>query len=893
MHSPRSLFSLFAVLALACGAAHAQRTLSVAPAAAVANEQRVALVIGNATYKEAPLRNPVNDATDMAAELKQMGFSVTLRTNSGPREMRAAIREFSQSLRKGGVGLFYFAGHGVQAKGRNYLIPVNADIREEFELEDEAVDANRVLAGMEEAGNRVNIVILDACRNNPFARSWRSAASGLAQMSAPAGSFVAFATAPGSVAADGSGRNGLFTENLLRSLREPDSDIDRVFTRVTAGVARTTANKQVPWKSSSLTGEFRFRGGEQVASAAPSASTAAPQAFDSSANDRAFWDSVKDTRSADELRAYLKRFPDGLFVDLAHARLRALGVQSAPVAPAAQVASAAPTTAAIQQAAPAGSIASMARGTVFRDCADCPEMVVIPPGSFTMGSPESEPQRMDEGPQHTVTISKPFAAGKFELTFDEWDACVREGGCSHKPDDRGWGRGKRPVINVSWQDAKAYTAWLSRKTGRTYRLLTEAEWEYAARSGTTTAFYFGNTITPQQANYDPRSAYAGGPVGTHRGQTSAVGSYAANAFGLYDMHGNAAEWTEDCWYPGYKGATSDGSARVGGDCTLRAQRGGSWFGDPRHVRSAYRERSLVERRDQWTGFRIAKIDEASSAVSSASVQVASAAISSAETRPSAAPGTIAAMTRGTVFRDCDVCPEMVVIPPGSFTMGSPASEARRDSSEGPQHTVTIARPFAAGKFELTFDEWDACVGESGCSHRPGDEGWGRGKRPVINVSWEDAKAYTEWLSRKTGKAYRLLSEAQWEYIARAGTITAFSFGNSISPQQANYDSKVSYAGSSTAASAGRTVPVGGYPANAFGLHDVHGNVWEWTEDCLHGDYNGASADGSAWSRGDCSWRMLRGGNWDNDPRFLRSAVRFWSPASRRISFYGFRVSRID
>ena len=221
-------------------------------------EQRVALVIGNGAYQSSPLRNPVNDATDMAQALKDKGFAVTLRTNIGNRDMRQAIRAFSQTLKAGGVGLFYFAGHGVQSKGRNYLIPLNAEIKEEFELEDEAFDANRVLAGMEEAGNRVNIVILDACRDNPFGRAWRTSATGLAQLSAPIGSFVAFATAPGSVAADGSGRNGLFTSHLLTSLRNPDSDIDRVFTRVAAAVARESGNKQVPWKSSSLTGEFRF-----------------------------------------------------------------------------------------------------------------------------------------------------------------------------------------------------------------------------------------------------------------------------------------------------------------------------------------------------------------------------------------------------------------------------------------------------------------------------------------------------------------------------------------------------------------------------------------------------------------------------------------------------------
>ena len=248
---------------------------------------------------------------------------MTLRTNADTRQMRAAIREFAQNLKRGGIGLFYFAGHGVQSRnGRNYLIPVGADLKEEFELEDEAVDANRVLAGMEEAGNRVNIVILDACRNNPFARSWRSAAGGLAQMSAPTGSFVGFATAPGSVAADGSGRNGIYTKHLLESLREGDPDIDRVFTRVTAAVAKETGNKQVPWKSSSLTGDFYFRppaGGSAQAVSAPSVA-----ALDPAAIELALWDNVKDSKSAEELNAYLGQFPTGRFAALAKARLGAL-----------------------------------------------------------------------------------------------------------------------------------------------------------------------------------------------------------------------------------------------------------------------------------------------------------------------------------------------------------------------------------------------------------------------------------------------------------------------------------------------------------------------------------------------------------------------------------------
>ena len=247
-----------------------------------------------------------------------------------------------------------------------------------------------------------------------------------------------------------------------------------------------------------------------------------------------------------------------------------------------------------------------------------------------------------------------------------------------------------------------------------------------------------------------------------------------------------------------------------------------------------------------------------------------------------------AMRPGRVFRDCDECPEMVVIPAGSFTMGSPAS-----SDEVPQHLVTIARQFAAGKFEVTFDECDVCVRESGCGHNPGDEGWGRGRRPVINVSWNDAKQYVRWLSRKTGWNYRLLSEAEWEYVTRAGTTTAFSWGNSITPQQANYRTTESYAGSPVTASyREQTVPVGSFEPNAFGLYDVHGNVWEWTEDCLNFKYYGAPADGSAWISGDCGYRVLRGGSWVNVPIAARSAFRLRNNSGNRYNYFGFRVARM-
>jgi formylglycine-generating enzyme required for sulfatase activity len=246
---------------------------------------------------------------------------------------------------------------------------------------------------------------------------------------------------------------------------------------------------------------------------------------------------------------------------------------------------------------------------------------------------------------------------------------------------------------------------------------------------------------------------------------------------------------------------------------------------------------------------------------------------------------------GDTFRDCDVCPEMVVLAGGTFTMGSPAGEAGRDSDEGPQRQVTIA-PFAIGKTEVTFEQWDACVTAGGCNgHRPSDAGWGRGSRPVINVSWNDAQAYVAWLSNKTGRTYRLPTEAEWEYAARAGTTTPFSFGATISTAQANYDGDYTYGSGSKGEDRRRTVPAGSLPANPWGLHEVHGNVWEWVEDCYHASYQGAPTNGRAWVDQSCTARVLRGGSWVNDPGDLRSAGRGWGEPDTRDDNGGFRVAR--
>ena len=243
-------------------------------------------------------------------------------------------------------------------------------------------------------------------------------------------------------------------------------------------------------------------------------------------------------------------------------------------------------------------------------------------------------------------------------------------------------------------------------------------------------------------------------------------------------------------------------------------------------------------------------------------------------------------TPGTTFRDCSQCPEMVVVPAGKFMMGS----ADGADDEKPVHEVVIAKPFAVGKFEVTFDEYDACAADGGCvmHQHPSDAGWGRGRHPVIAMPWMWVSGYLDWLSQKTGKHYRLLTEAEWEYAARAGTTTKYAFGDTITHDQANF---------STGKERGRTVEVGSYPPNAWGLHDMHGNVWEWVEDCYEVSYEYENApvkqpaDGSAYVYTGCPTRVARGGSWDYEANDLRSSLRYAVKPSYGVDEIGFRVAR--
>ena len=542
--------------------------------------RRVALVIGNAAYADSPLTNPGNDARDMAQALTRIGFNVTMLTDRNRAQMTQAIRNFGLAAAGAETALFYFAGHGVQVRGKNYLIPTGQRFADEGEVEADAVDVNTVLGRMEQARASVSVVILDACRNNPLARDGRNVARGLARMEAPSGALVAFAAQPGAEAIDGSGRNGLYTKYLLRHIETAGLTAEQMFKRVRADVERESGRRQSPREETSLTGaDFFFK--PVPGSVVAQATALKPEVLVNDAQiEQQAWSAAQSGNTAAGYSAYLEEFPKGRFA--AAARVARASLAATPAV--AQVSPAAPAL----TSQPTSPVAQAA-GQVIKDCVDCPEMVAIPAGSFEMGSTESA----DEQPVHRVNVPA-FLLGRTEVTQGQWIAVM--GNNPSRSNNCGM---DCPVENIDWNDAQEFARKLSQKTGKTYRLPSEAEWEYAARARSIGKWSFGDEEYKlgDYAWFSRNSKLA----------TLTVAQKRPNAFGLYDTHGNVWEWVQDVWHGDYQGAPSDGSSWFnGGDQAMRVRRGGAWINSPRNLRSAYRNLYATGHRDDYTGLRIAR-----------------------------------------------------------------------------------------------------------------------------------------------------------------------------------------------------------------------------------------------------------------------------------------------
>ncbi len=525
-------------------------------------ERRTALVIGIGAYESAPLRNPENDANDMAVMLASLGFDVTLKINCSLVEMEDAVRDFGDDLLQGGIGLFYYSGHGIQVGGQNYLIPADSNIQREDEIKYNALDASLVLSKMDSAKNELNIFILDACRNNPFERSFRTADRGLSIVGAPNETMIIYSTAPGEVASDGTGRNGTFTKWFLEYLPIPGMEIHKMLIEVKREVSKETNTMQRPWTTDDLTREFYFAGVEGN----PEDYIERPIATETT-NER-------ESTTIDETESAF--ITDGLIL-----------VE--------------------------GGTFSM--GSNDGETDEQP-VHTVKVSSFYMGKYEITNQEVVDVFTHgiesgalfvdSITVKNNYGNKQELLDLDDEDCQIvySRGRLAVQP-----GKENNPVIEISWYGAVVFCNLLSEMRGKDpaynlsdwscnftangYRLPTEAEWEYAARGGN------------NHDGYEYSGSNTAGDVGWYSSnETHPVGGKSPNSLGLYDMAGNVWEWCFDWYGSDYYSSTSLVDPEGPDSGSDRVLRGGSWGSDTSGLRCANRGRLNPANSGSNLGFRV-------------------------------------------------------------------------------------------------------------------------------------------------------------------------------------------------------------------------------------------------------------------------------------------------
>lgn len=502
--------------------------------------------------------------------------------------MDTAIEVYAETLRsQKGTGFFFYAGHGIQSKGQNYLLPVNTNLSSESELKYRTVNLAFVLDEIEASGNHLNVVVIDACRNNPLTRSFRSSSRGLARVSStPKDLLLAYSTAPGDVAADGNGRNSPYTSALINAIEKPGQHLLLAFQQVASSVQKTTGGNQIPWTSSSVTSDFYF-----------SNSTGA--------------------------RAQHKSYPEQLLTTT-NTPSQLSAVKGKPSAKDTQVAEPSiPIRTGNQTKASFGTWEVIQDPLTSVD-AKAPSMVVVSGGDFMMGS---EGENATEEPLHQVSLDSEYAIGQFELSVADYQLYINATGVRnrHRHSDP-----NLPLSNVSRAELDQYAKWLSQETGYTYRLPTEAEWEFAARGGTSSKYHWGEdiwTCAGISATDIDRLRHINSPKLQHcakalsleiqanckhclawvkQDQVLPVNSFNPNPFGLFNSLGNIAEIVMDCWKPNYYGAPTDGSARLSGKCDKITVRSGHWNSEFANITSSARSALNKTGKSKYVGARLVR-----------------------------------------------------------------------------------------------------------------------------------------------------------------------------------------------------------------------------------------------------------------------------------------------
>jgi formylglycine-generating enzyme required for sulfatase activity len=748
--------------------------------------KRIALVIGNSAYERAPkLPNPVNDAIAMAEMFKRSGFdSVQLVLDGKASEMRRALRNFSDDARNTDIAIIYFAGHGLEVQGTNYLVPTDAVLERDIDAYDEAVSLDRLLSVIEPA-RQLRLVILDACRDNPFSKSMKQAivsravVRGLAKIE-PIGpnTLVAFAAKAGSTADDGDATHSPFTTALVKFLPQPGLDLRRAFGYVRDDVLKTTRNRQEPFIYGSLGGDdFPLVPAPAVAPPPPPAPVVDPAVAA-----RADFELTSKINVVSAWEAYLKKYPTGFYSDLARAQRDELVAKQA-------------------------ATAAKARAEDARQ--------------------EAEKKAAEEA---RLAAEKKAAD----------DAKAAEDARRLAAEKKAAEEARLAAERKAAEDAKAAEARLAEAKAAAAKLA-EAQAAQAAKAAA-----------------DLKAAEEAA-----RAKAAAQAKTDANSRLAAILPGDG----------GKLGQGASGQQATAAGCAGAAQQQVSLSPDATQALSLPQECALKPKDS---------------------------------------------------FRECQNCPEMVVIPAGEFLMGSARDEIDNELAfvnEAPEHKVRVKDMIAIGRFEVTRDQFAGFVnatsyrGSGRCmtfeQNDPRERenrsflapGYAQdGNHPAVCVSWTDAQAYVDWLSKTSGKTYRLPSEAEFEYASRAGGTARYGFTNDPadlcrfangadqSAKTAGLPADATYMACSDGYAF--TAPVGSFAANAFGLHDLIGNVWEWTADCFADDYNSAGPDSAPRNAPGCTARTVRGGDWFSTASTLRPAVRAKANQDAHNDDIGFRVVRV-
>ena len=877
-------------------------------AVAATAEQRIALVVGIGAYAHAPeLPNPRNDAQAMAGALRGMGFTVEEKYDLDNRGMAEALRGFGIRAAQADVALLYFAGHGMQVGGTNFLIPADARLERERDLVYEALPLNLPMGELAQA-RKLGILILDACRNNPFAdRLVRSGTkrtevhSGFARVDdTPTDTLVAMATRADAVAEDGQGDHSPYTASLLKNFEVPGLELSLFFRRVRDDVMQITQGRQEPFLYGSL-GAAPFYFNPLPENRPPQlAAIRTLEVFDRGGTEGLGIARPSDPDN-DQLFAQVTGLPRGGGVRIGD-RVVLIGdyltVDQLAAATFRPDASHLGDAGSFEFAVMDGR-GGVARGTVpilIKPSNRPPVAVAERSVRAVVNSLRLEVPTDPDGDPLTFTVSAVPERGEVRdgttalkpgdrlaperltaLTFDpERAPAGRAGVFSVLVED---GRGGRTtmsaLLEVDEAGASLPQADLEESLWRRVRDSRDADALDAFLRLFGTGPFAGpardrlSRLQTESAKVAAASSAAGaGSSGSSGGGSSSGGSSGGKAAPPPELQLDTAG-------EGMYVAVADAELRAGPDA--RSDRVGNITKD-----GPVRVLGRVADAD-W--YRVALDDGTQGFVRGPALRPAGPEdrqrlALAAPAQPGGSQGR--AQGNGNSFQDCPECPPMMRIPAGSFVMGS----ERGDPSQRPPRRVTFARPFAIGVYEVTVANWRACVEGGGCAamprmRNPSDD------TPVHNIHVEDALAYTEWLSRKTGQRYRLPSEAEWEYAARGGSAARFSWGDSLTPgaRLANCrDCGGSFDRSLPA-------PVGSFQPNAFGLYDTSGGVAEWVADCWNPGYKGAPADGSAWMEGDCRKRVLRGGSWRDGQDAIAVTARIGYDADVRYFADGLRVAR--